>query len=150
MRLLVTSVVALLTAGFAVACDRSAAPTAPSTSAEAAGRVSPAVTQVPFKATFSATGTAVTGDRCPVLTVEIHATGNATHLGRLTDDQSHCAAPPSLAFTDGVFAFTAATGTASGHVLRRIRAAGPAAIHHRWPLHDNGRHGPVRWRDGRR
>ncbi len=119
MRRFISSVVAFITAAFTVACDRSEAPTGPSTSAEAAGRVSPAVTQVPFKATFSATGKAVTGDRCPVLTVEIHGTGNATHLGRLTDDQSHCAAPPSLAFTDGQFAFTAANGDRlQAHVLR--------------------------------
>jgi hypothetical protein len=104
------SVVAL--AAFALSCDRSGGPTAPSTSAAAVRRASAEPKQVPFKGTFSATGTAVArpGDRCPVLTVEIHGTGNATHLGRFVTGQSHCAAPPSLAFTDGVFAFAAANG----------------------------------------
>jgi hypothetical protein len=42
--------------------------------------------------------------------VEIQGTGNATHLGRLTTDQSHCATPTSPAFTDGLFTLTAANG----------------------------------------
>jgi hypothetical protein len=106
------SAAALITAAFALGCERSGGPTAPSTSAAAARGASPASKQVPFKGIFSATGTATArpGDRCPVLTVEILGTGNATHLGRLTNEQSHCAAPPSLAFTDGVFTLTAANG----------------------------------------
>lgn len=104
------SAAVLTTAASTLGCDGSGGPTAPSTSAAGAGGASAAAEQVPFKGTFNATGTAVAGDRCPVLTVEIHGTGNATHLGRLTNDQSHCAAPPSLAFTDGVFTLTAASG----------------------------------------
>ena len=107
------SAAALITAAFALGCDRSESPTAPSPSSEAAPRgASLAATQVPFKATFNAAGTAsaVAGDRCPVLTVDIHGTGNATHTGQLTDDQSHCADPSSLAFTDGIFTLTAANG----------------------------------------
>jgi hypothetical protein len=67
---------------------------------------------VPFKGTFEATGTAsvLSGDRCPDLTVEIQGPGNATHLGRLTTNQSHCATPTSLSFTDGLFTLTAANG----------------------------------------
>jgi hypothetical protein len=107
------SAAALITATLALACNSAGGPTAPSTSSEAAPRgASLAATQVPFKGTFKATGTAsaVAGDRCPVLTVEIHGTGKATHLGQLTDDQSHCVDPASLAFTDGEFTFTAANG----------------------------------------
>jgi hypothetical protein len=67
---------------------------------------------VPFKGRFEATGTAsvLAGDRCPDLTVQIQGPGTATHLGRLTTDQSHCATPTSLAFTDGLFTLTAANG----------------------------------------
>jgi hypothetical protein len=102
---------ALITAAITLGCDRSTDPTAPSTSA-GSDRGAVLVKQVPFKATFNATGTAAAlpEDRCPVLTVEIQGTGNATHLGRYTTEQSHCAAPPSLAFTDGEFTFTAANG----------------------------------------
>jgi len=100
------SAAALITA--ALGCDRSDAPTAPSTSATAAHGVSAATQQVPFKGTFSGTGTASPGERCPALTVEIQGTGNFTHLGQFITEQSHCAAPTSLAFTDGVFTFTAA------------------------------------------
>jgi hypothetical protein len=71
---------------------------------------SPAAIQIPFKGTFDATATVLTGDRCPELTVVIQGTGKATHLGRLTTDQSHCATPTSVAFTDGLFTFTAANG----------------------------------------
>lgn len=107
------SAAALMTAVFALGCDRAGVPTAPSTSSETAPRgASLATTQVPFKATFNATGaaSAVAGDRCPLLTIDIHGTGTATHTGQLTDDQSHCADPSSLAFTDGIFTFTAANG----------------------------------------
>jgi hypothetical protein len=106
------SAAALITAAIALGCDRPAGPTAPSTSAGPDRGAAQAVKQVPFKATFNATGTAAAlpEDRCPVLTVEIQGTGNATQLGRYTTEQSHCAAPPSLAFTDGEFTFTAANG----------------------------------------
>jgi hypothetical protein len=103
---------ALLAAVFALGCDAPGNPTAPSTSAEAARQTPSAVKQVPFKGVFNATGTAavIPGDRCPVLTVHIVGPGTATHLGRLTTDQSHCAEPTSLAFTDGEFTLTAANG----------------------------------------
>jgi len=67
---------------------------------------------IPFQATFAATANAVAGGRCPVLTTEIAGTGVATHLGRASDVQSDCFAPPSLAFTDGRFTFVAANGDA--------------------------------------
>jgi hypothetical protein len=106
------SAAALITAAIALGCDPSADPTAPSTSAGSDRGAAQGVKQVPFTGTFSGTGTAAAlpEDRCPVLTVEILGTGNATHLGRYTTEQSHCAAPPSLAFTDGEFTFTAASG----------------------------------------
>jgi hypothetical protein len=100
----------LLCTAFLLGCDRFQDPIAPGTAAPAVAGATLAVQQVPFKGVFSGTGTAVTGGRCPVLTVQIHATGHATHVGRLTDEQSHCADPTSLAFTDGEFAFTAANG----------------------------------------
>ena len=105
------SSVALITAAFALGCDGSGGPAGPNTSAAVPEAPSAAI-QVPFKGSFEATGTAsvLPGDRCPDLTVEIQGTGNATHLGRLTTDQSHCATPTSLAFTDGLFTLTAANG----------------------------------------
>jgi hypothetical protein len=101
---------ALITAAFTVGCDGSADPTAPNTSAGFDRGAAQVVKQVPFKGTFGGTGTATAGGRCPVLTVEIRGTGNLTHMGLFTTDQSHCAAPPSPAFTDGVFTLTAANG----------------------------------------
>jgi hypothetical protein len=97
---------------FALACDSQTGPTAPNATAEALGDISPAVMQVPFKGTFDAIGTAseIPGDRCSALTVQIRGPGRATHLGRLTTDQSHCVDPTSLAFTDGLFTLTAANG----------------------------------------
>lgn len=104
------SAAALVTAAFTLGCEKSAEPTAPGAAA-AAGDELPAAEQVPFKATFSGGGAAITRpDRCPVLTVEIRGTGNATHLGRFTTEQSHCAEPASLDFTEGVFTLTAANG----------------------------------------
>ena len=101
---------ALISAAFALSCDRPDGPTTPSTSATHTGGASLAVKEVPFKGVFSGTGTAVTGGRCPVLTVQILGTGHATHLGRLTTNQSHCADPTSLEFTSGEFTLTAANG----------------------------------------
>ena len=108
------SAAALITAAIALGCDRSADLTAPSTSARSDRVAAQVVKQVPFKVTFNATSTAadVPEDRCPVLTVEVHGTGHATHLGRLTGDQSNCAAPlgTTFAITDGEFTLTAANG----------------------------------------
>jgi hypothetical protein len=101
-----------VTVAFAVGCDRSGAPTAPGASAEPVDGRSPAASLVPFKGTFTATGTAadIPGDRCPALTIQIQGTGTATHLGRLTTVQSHCVTPPSFDFTNGQFTLTAANG----------------------------------------
>jgi hypothetical protein len=101
-----------LASAVALGCDASGDPAAPSPSAAAPLGASSPATQVPFKGTFEATGTAsvLSGDRCPDLTVEIRGPGNATHLGRLTTNQSHCATPTSLSFTDGLFTLTAANG----------------------------------------
>jgi hypothetical protein len=105
------SSVAITIAALTLGCEGPGGPVAPSTSV-ANPVTSPAVIEVPFKGTFKATATAAVlpGDRCPDLTVTIQGTGNATHLGRLTTDQSHCATPTSVAFTDGLFTFTAANG----------------------------------------
>jgi hypothetical protein len=106
------SAAALITAATALGCDRSADLTAPSTSARSDRVAAQVVKQVPFKVTFNATSTAADVPRCPVLTVEVHGTGHATHLGRLTVDQSNCAAPlgTTFAITDGEFTLTAANG----------------------------------------
>ena len=106
------SAAAALAGGLTMGCDKSGVPTDPSTFPIVASVESAAIKQVPFKGTFTGIGTAadVPGDRCPVLTVDIHGTGTATHVGSLTTDQGHCAEPTSLAFTDGVFTFTAANG----------------------------------------
>ena len=104
------STAALLTAALFLGCERAQDPTAPSATIAAPRGGLPAATQVPFKGTFSGTGAASTGGRCDVLTVQIHGTGTATHLGHLTTDQNHCAEPTSLAFTDGEFTLTAANG----------------------------------------
>src|SRR5918997_1657665 len=103
---------AAVTAAFTLAGAGSPGPTAPGTPAEPAGTLPQAATQVPFKGTFDGVGVAadVPGDRCAVLTVHIQGPGTATHLGRLTTDQSHCASPTSLEFTDGEFTLTAANG----------------------------------------
>ena len=103
---------AAVPAAFTLACDGSAVPTSPVASVEPSGTVEQAATQVPFKGTFDGVGVAadVPGDRCAVLTVHIQGPGHATHLGRLTTDQSHCASPTSLEFTDGEFTLTAANG----------------------------------------
>jgi hypothetical protein len=97
---------------FALGCDQSGGPTAPTASAQPVDGGSPAARLVPFKSTFNATGGAadIPGDRCPALTIQIQGTGTATHLGNLTTVQSHCVAPPSFAFTNGEFTFTAANG----------------------------------------
>jgi hypothetical protein len=73
---------------------------------------SPAVKQVPFKGSFNGTSTVAPG-RCAVLTNAISGTGQITHLGRFTTAQSHCIDPTGadpLAFTNGIFTFTAANG----------------------------------------
>jgi hypothetical protein len=83
-----------------------------------------ALKEVPFKGSFSGTSIVVSG-RCDVLTNVISATGQITHLGRFTTAQSHCIDPTGadpLAFTQGVFTFTAANGdtifgTYSGHLV---------------------------------
>ena len=72
----------------------------------------PAVKQVPFKGSFNSTSTLAPG-RCAVLTNAISGTGQITHLGRFTTAQSHCVdltGTDPLAFTDGIFTFTAANG----------------------------------------
>ena len=102
--------VAVFSAALFLGCEGSQDPTAPSATIAAPRGDLPAATQVPFKATFSGTGAASTGGRCDVLTVQIDGTGHATHLGRFTTDQSHCASPASLDFTAGVFTLTAANG----------------------------------------
>jgi hypothetical protein len=70
------------------------------------------VKQVPLKGSFNGSSTLALG-RCPVLTNVISGTGQLTHLGRFTTAQSHCVdltgADP-LAFTQGIFTFTAANG----------------------------------------
>ncbi len=106
------SSIALITAAFVAGCDASGDPTAPRSSTAAPVGASSVAKQVPFKGTFEGTGTAsaLPGDRCPDLIVEIHGTGQGTHLGRLTTNQSHCATPTSLSFTDGLFTLTAANG----------------------------------------
>jgi hypothetical protein len=106
------SAAAVVTVAFALGCDRSDVPTAPGASAEPVDGRSPAARLVPFKGTFTATGAAadIPGDRCPALTVQIQGPGTATHLGSLTTVQSHCMAPPSFDFTDGLFTLTAANG----------------------------------------
>lgn len=111
-RITSVSAAAALTTALALGCNPSSTPLAPGGTAEAVRGATAAAEQVPFKGTFEATGSPaeVPGDRCPVLTVEIHGTGNATHLGSLTTHQSHCVAPPSLGLTDGVFTLTAANG----------------------------------------
>jgi hypothetical protein len=103
---------AVVTLAFTLSCDRSDMPSEPSASVEAMDGGFPAATQVPLKATFSGPGVAaeIPGDRCPVLTIQITGTGTSTHLGKFTTVQSHCAAPPSLAFTLGEFTLTAANG----------------------------------------
>jgi hypothetical protein len=71
-----------------------------------------AVKQVPFKGSFNGTSTVAPG-RCAALTNAISGTGQITHLGHFTTAQSHCIDPTGadpLAFTDGVFTFTAANG----------------------------------------
>jgi hypothetical protein len=83
-----------------------------------------AVKQVPLKGSFSATSTVAPG-RCAVLTNSISGTGQISHLGHFTTAQSHCIDPTGtdpLAFTEGVFTFTAANGdtifgTYSGHLV---------------------------------
>jgi len=81
---------------------------------------------VPFKATSTATQViALDLARCPGLVVLVHGQGFGTHVGDFTTAQTHCVNPTGsdpLAFTDGVFAFTAAngdrlTGSYSGHLL---------------------------------
>jgi hypothetical protein len=106
------SAVTVVTVAFALGCDRSGAPTAPYASADPVDGRSPAAALVPFKGRFTATGTAadIPDDRCPALTIQIQGTGTATHLGSLTTVQSHCVAPPSFDFTDGLFTLTAANG----------------------------------------
>jgi len=104
------STAALVTAALFLGCEGAQDPTAPSATIAAPRGDLPASTQVPFKGTFSGTGVAGTDGRCDVLTVQIHGSGTATHLGRFTTDQSHCAAPTSLTFTDGEFTFTAPNG----------------------------------------
>jgi hypothetical protein len=72
----------------------------------------PAVKYVPFKGSFNGTSTVAPG-RCAVLTNAISGTGQITHLGRFTTAQSHCIDPTGtdpLAFTNGIFTFTAANG----------------------------------------
>jgi hypothetical protein len=103
---------AVVTLAFTLSCDRSDMPSGPSASAEPVDGGFPEAGQVPLKATFSGPGVAadIPGDRCPVLTIQITGTGTSTHLGKFTTVQSHCAAPPSLAFTNGEFTFTAANG----------------------------------------
>lgn len=45
--------------------------------------------------------------RCaPLLTVNVTGSGVATHLGRFTDEQSHCLNPATLEFTEGFATFT--------------------------------------------
>jgi hypothetical protein len=71
-----------------------------------------AVKRVPFKGSFNGTSTVAPG-RCAALTNAISGTGQITHLGHFTTAQSHCIDPTGadpLAFTDGVFTFTAANG----------------------------------------
>jgi hypothetical protein len=70
------------------------------------------VKEVPFKGSFTGTSTVAPG-RCAVLTNAISGTGQITHLGRFTTAQSHCIDPTGtdpLAFTNGIFTFTAANG----------------------------------------
>ena len=102
--------VAVFAAALFLGCEGSQDPTAPSATIAAPRGALPAATQVPFKGAFSGTGAASAGGRCEVLTVQIAGTGTATHLGRFTTDQSHCAIPTSLDFTDGEFTLTAANG----------------------------------------
>lgn len=103
---------AVVTLAFTLSCDRSDLPSGPSASAEPVNGGPPAARQVPLKATFNGPGVAadIPADRCPVLTIQITGSGTSTHLGKFTTVQSHCAAPPSLAFTDGEFTLTAANG----------------------------------------
>jgi hypothetical protein len=103
---------AVVTLASTLSCDRSDVPSGPSASTESVDGGFPTATQVPLKATFSGPGIAadIPGDRCPVLTIQITGGGTSTHLGKFTTVQSHCAAPPSLAFTNGEFTLTAANG----------------------------------------
>jgi hypothetical protein len=106
------STATIATAVFTLACDGSGGPTAPAASDDAAHRRSAAAALVPFKGTFTGTGlpAEIPDDRCPAITIQIQATGTATHIGRFTTVQSQCVTTTSLDFTDGEFTFTAANG----------------------------------------
>lgn len=89
-------------------------PLSPTAASNLSYEVAPlaAVKQVPFKGSFISTSTLAPG-RCPVLTNVISGTGQLTHLGHFMTAQSHCVdltGPDPLAFTNGIFTFTAANG----------------------------------------
>jgi hypothetical protein len=69
-----------------------------------------------FDAVFSVTATiAIEPQHCPALTVHVTGTGHARHLGEFTAVQRHCldpAGPDPLAFTNGIYTWTNASGDA--------------------------------------
>ena len=98
---------------FALAgCDQTSplAPTGESASAHP-GTVA-AARMVPWKESYTASGTITPGARCPTpqLLVSLVGGGTATHVGKYTIVNSHCVDPISGALSDGEFVKTAANG----------------------------------------
>ncbi len=77
-----------------------------------AGSARPSVKFVPFKGSFTFSATiAADSSPCPFVRILVNGGGHATHLGRFSTSQYHCLDPADpLAFTEGVFTFTAANG----------------------------------------
>jgi len=67
---------------------------------------------VPWKESYTASGTITPGARCqtPQLLVSLVGGGTATHVGKYTIVNSHCVDPISGALSDGEFVKTAANG----------------------------------------
>lgn len=86
------------------------APTGESASAHP-GTVA-AARMVPWKESYTASGTITPGARCPTpqLLVSLSGGGTATHVGKYTIVNSHCVDPISGALSDGEFVKTAANG----------------------------------------
>ena len=84
---------------------------------------------VAFKATISGTARVEDDGRCSEETVVVSGSGQATHLGRVHVEQSHCLDPSSDEITDGHFTYTGRTGAEVSGTYESVSGEGsPARI----------------------
>ena len=71
-----------------------------------------AADQVPFVAQFTSSVPSGTSPGCDagMIPVALAGIGQATHMGRFTESQTHCVNPTTFAFSAGRFLFTGANG----------------------------------------